>query len=99
MLPPMVMLTIKKRGRPALAFVAAVCLTLTGCAPPGQRALHKGDRLLQDGQYAEAIDQLRLATELLAGETNSVVPAKAYSLLGLAYHRAGKLDLARQSYV
>jgi tetratricopeptide (TPR) repeat protein len=94
----MVMLTIKKRWRAALAIVAAACLTLTACAPPGERALHKGDRLLQDGQFAEAIDQLRTATELLAMETNTAVSSKAFSLLGLAYQQAGRLDLARQAY-
>jgi tetratricopeptide (TPR) repeat protein len=91
------MLTIKKRGGSALAIVAAACLVLTGCAPPGYRALHKGDRLVQSGKYAEAIEALKQATNLLAKE-GLPAQAKARNLLGLAYHGASNAAGARECY-
>jgi tetratricopeptide (TPR) repeat protein len=91
------MLTIKKRGRGALAVVAAACLLLTGCAPPGVRALRKGDRLVQAGKYAEAIESLTQATNLL-GKDAAQPQAKAHNLLGLAYHHTGNAAGARACY-
>jgi tetratricopeptide (TPR) repeat protein len=91
------MLTTKKRGRCALAIAAAACLLLTGCGPPGVRALHKGDRLVQSGKYDEAIEALTQATNLLAN-ASLPVRAKAHNLLGLAFHRAGKAAGARACY-
>jgi len=91
------MLTIKKRGRLAPALVAA-CLVLTGCGPPGFRALHKGDRLIESGKYDQAIETLKTATNLLLKEALPV-QATARNLLGLAYHRAGDQARARECYV
>jgi len=90
------MLTIKKRGPLGPAFVAA-CLVLTGCGPPGIRALHKGDRLIESGKYGEAIETLKGATNLLAREALPV-QAKTRNLLGLAYQHAGNAARARECY-
>ena len=97
MLPHREMLTIKKRGRHALAIVAAACLFLTACGPPGPRALRKGDRMVQSGKFEEAIEELSLATNYLANDPKPV-RARACNLLGLAYHGAGDAPKARQSY-
>ena len=91
------MLTTKKRGRCAFAIAAAACLVLTGCGPPGFRALRRGDRLVQSGKYDEAIAALTEATNLLAKEALPV-QAKAHNLLGLAYHRDGNAAAARAGY-
>ena len=90
----------------ALAAAAAVCLALTGCGPPGLRALRRGDRLVQSGKYEEAIKALTQATNLLAepGATNFLAKesvtaqARARNLLGLAYHRTGDTAGARACY-
>jgi Flp pilus assembly protein TadD len=76
----------------AFLLVVAALLCLTGCAPPGPRALLKGDQLLRDGKPAQAITELKLATELLPGEP------RAWNLLGLAYHRAGQPQPATLAY-
>ncbi len=92
---------IPQRSRPiflsctrALAIAAAACFVLTGCGPPGFRALRRGDRLVQSGKYDEAISALTEATNLLAKEALPV-QAKAHTLLGLAYHHAGNAAAAR----
>jgi tetratricopeptide (TPR) repeat protein len=71
-----------------LAFAAS----LTGCRPPGPRALLDGQRLVERGQYAEAIERLKTATSLLS--TN----AQAWNYLGLAYHQAGQPNDAVEAY-
>ncbi len=90
----LLMLTTQKR---ALAIVAAACVLLTGCAPPGVRALHKGDRLVQAGKYDAAIEALTQATNLL-GREEMEAQAKARNLLGLAYHGKGNAARARVCY-
>ena len=90
------MLTTKKRAC-APAIVAAACLLLTGCGPPGLRALHKADRLVQSGRYEDAIAALIQATNQLAKD-DLAIQAKAQNLLGLAYHRAGNAARARACY-
>ena len=62
----------------------ALAIFISGCSPSGPRALLKGKRLLDRGDYPGAVAQLRTATSLLA--TN----APAWNYLGLAYHRAGQ---------
>ena len=66
--------------------------TLTGCRPPGPRALLEGQELVERGQYTEAIDRLKTATSLLS--TN----AQAWNYLGLAYHEAGQGNDAADAY-
>jgi tetratricopeptide (TPR) repeat protein len=62
----------------------ALALFISGCKPSGPRALLKGKKFLDRGDYADAVAQLKMATSLLA--TN----AQAWNYLGLAYHRAGR---------
>ncbi len=93
MLPRAEMVAIKNSPQKSLLlFVLALVLGLSGCTPPGSRALLQGDKLLRAGKLSEAIDELKLATDLLPGEP------RAWNLLGLAYHRAGQPQPALQAY-
>jgi Flp pilus assembly protein TadD len=65
---------------------------LTGCRPPGPRALLDGQRLIERGRFAEAIERLKTATSLLS--TN----AQAWNYLGLAYHQAAQPNDAADAY-
>src|SRR5690242_9779714 len=76
--------------RPAQAFFLAA--VLAGCTPPGPRALLKGERLLREGKYAQAIPRLQQATQLLPAN------AQAWNHLGLAYHHSGQLGDVPQAY-
>lgn len=74
-----------------MVFLALMAL-LTGCAPPGARALLEGKRLLEQGKFSQAVEKLRLATTLL--NTN----AQAWNYLGLACHQAGQVAEAEKAY-
>ena len=69
-----------------------LCVVAVGCKPPGPRALLDGQRLIERGRYAEAVERLKTATTLLS--TN----AQAWNYLGLAYHQAGQPDDAADAY-
>lgn len=77
-----------------IPFFACLLLaaTLTGCRPPGPKALLDGKELIDRGQYAEAVERLKIATSLLS--TN----AQAWNYLGLAYHQAGQANDAADAY-
>src|SRR5260370_5095615 len=94
MLTPPLMQAIKNQFRKhVLFFLTALGASfLWSCAPPGPRALLEGKHLLDKGQYAPAIEKLKLATSLLA--TN----AQAWNYLGLAYHEAGHPANAVEAY-
>src|SRR5260370_28115747 len=94
MLTPPLMQAIKNQFRKhVLFFLTALGASfLWSCAPPGPRALLEGKHLLDKGQYAPAIEKLKLATSLLA--TN----AQAWNYLGLAYHEAGQPANAVEAY-
>ena len=62
----------------------ALAVFITGCAPPGPRALLAGKKLLERGDYAGAVAQLKNATALLA--TN----AAAWNYYGVALQHAGQ---------
>jgi len=79
-------------GKSFILFLAAVTF-FAGCSPPGPRALLKGQKLLEEGRYSEAVEKIRLATQLL-GMTN----AQAYNYLGVAYHQAGNSAEAEKAY-
>jgi tetratricopeptide (TPR) repeat protein len=98
--------TILRRGQLAksaqgralpLFFALASAVLLTGCGPPGPTALHKGDRLIQEGDYEGAIAELKDATQLLA-HYPPAVQAHAWHLLGLANQDAGHSGPALQAY-
>jgi len=107
MLPRTAMLTIKNRGgrvpagAPGLGALissnagrlALLLALLAGCMPPGPRALRDGKRLMEEGKYPQAIEELKAATRLLGG-TNAL----AWNYLGLAYHHAGELGDAERAY-
>jgi tetratricopeptide (TPR) repeat protein len=107
MLPPLPMLTIKNRGandpasgreRSTLISSNAGALVLllallAGCTPPGPRALLEGKRLLDEGKYKQAIEELKTATSLMGG-TNAL----AWSYLGVAYQHDDELAEAERAY-
>jgi Flp pilus assembly protein TadD len=72
--------------------LALSALLLTGCQPPGPKALLEGDRLIAEGKYVEAIPKLRRAADLLPGNP------MAWNFLALAYHHAGQPDEALAAY-
>jgi tetratricopeptide (TPR) repeat protein len=90
------MLATKNWDTIPLSFVLVLCgaILLGGCTPPGARALLDGDRLIHEGKYAEAIEKLKAATQLLPEETQ----ARAWNHLGLAYHQAGQWNDAIAAY-
>src|SRR5437867_9489049 len=106
MVPPELMLTNKMSGSlgrdgapsPSSARTATLfCLLtamffLTACGPPGPRALLKGERLIQQGQYEKAIQKLQQATLLLPKNPH------AWNYLGLAYHANNQPLLAIRAY-
>src|SRR5258706_10210228 len=75
-----------------LLMVATAVWAATGCVPPGPHALLKGKRLIEQGSYPAAVDELKIATSLL--KTN----AQAWNYLGLAYHHAGDAADAVEAY-
>ena len=107
MLPPLSMLTTKNRAvgdlagrrerlwvkRFGLLNVIVPLALLSGCTPSGPRALLEGKRLIDDGQYPQAIQKLKAASTLLGG-TNAV----AWNYLGLAYQHAGEVAEAEWAY-
>ena len=70
----------------------ALALFIAGCTPSGSRALLKGKKLLERGDYAGAVAQFKTATSLLA--TN----AQAWNYLGVAYQYAGQPTNAATAY-
>jgi tetratricopeptide (TPR) repeat protein len=68
------------------------CLAAVGCKPPGPKALLDGEKLIDRGHYAEAVERLKTATAILS--TN----ADAWNYLGVAYHHAGRPDDAADAY-
>jgi tetratricopeptide (TPR) repeat protein len=70
----------------------ALAIFMAGCAPSGPRALLKGKKLLEHGDYAGAAAQFKTATSLLA--TN----AQAWNYLGVACQHAGQTADAAAAY-
>lgn len=85
---------IRPVGRWLCGFV--LLAGLTGCGVEGRDHLLQGQRLLQEGRPAEAIEPLQAAAR--AFHTNAPVAAQAWNYLGLAYHRAGRPTEAAQAY-
>jgi Flp pilus assembly protein TadD len=86
------MLATKNRAGALLVSLLAIAVMFSACAPPGPRALLDGKELLEAGQTAEAIAELRTATTLMP--TN----AAAWNYLGVAYHRSGQWTNAAAAY-
>lgn len=95
MLPPMPMLTTKNKvlyGLVGLIVFLMFTVFIAGCGPPGPRALLKGKKLLDRGDYTEAVARLKTATSLM------VTNAQAWNYLGVAYQHAGQPADAVQAY-
>ena len=91
MLPRASMLTIKNLGG-KISVCGLLAFVLAGCTPAGPRALLQGERLLSEGHYPEALEQLKQAVTLM--NTNAL----AWNSLGLAYHNVGDMTNAAQAY-
>jgi tetratricopeptide (TPR) repeat protein len=74
-----------------LLFLALV-LALAGCSPSGPRALLKGKKQLERGNYDAAVAQLKIATSLLNSN------AQAWNYLGVACQHAGQPAEAAAAY-
>jgi tetratricopeptide (TPR) repeat protein len=86
------MLAKKNRIRGgAIVFIAAA-IFLAGCAPPGPRALLNGKKLLERGDYAGAVAELKTAASLLPAN------AQAWNYYGVALQRDGQPDDAAKAY-
>jgi tetratricopeptide (TPR) repeat protein len=83
MLPPALMLATKNMTRRGVIVFLALAVFSAGCGPPGPRALLKGKKLLDRGDYSDAVVQLKSATSLMS--TN----AQAWNYLGVANEYAG----------
>jgi tetratricopeptide (TPR) repeat protein len=75
-----------------LLIFIALAAALAGCDPAGNRALLKGKQLLDEGNYSDAADEFKAATEDLA--TN----AEAWNYLGVAEQHTGQYDDAAKAY-
>ncbi len=86
---------LAKKNRICAQILIAVTLTvvMAGCAPPGPGALLKGKKLMDRGDYAKAVSELKTATTLLA--TN----AGAWDYYGVALQHAGELADAEAAYL
>jgi Flp pilus assembly protein TadD len=78
--------------RVACLFLALTFLVLSGCKPPGPRALLQGKALLEKGKYEQALEKLKTATTLLSTNAN------AWNYLGIAYQHCGQAGEAEQAY-
>ncbi|HEX3890259.1 MAG TPA: tetratricopeptide repeat protein [Verrucomicrobiae bacterium] len=84
MLPPAPMLATKNRICSGAIIFCAIVILAAGCSPPGSSALLKGKKLLERGDYAAAVAELKTATSLLT--TN----AQAWNYYGVALQHAGQ---------
>jgi Flp pilus assembly protein TadD len=75
-----------------IVLLASLAVALAGCGPAGSRALLKGKKLLDQGDYADAVDEFKSATGDMS--TN----AEAWNYLGVAEQHVGQLDDAVTSY-
>ncbi len=92
MLPPAPMLATKNLTRWGAIGCCALVLLVAGCTPAGPRALLKGKKLLDRGDYAGAVAQFKKATSILS--TN----AQAWNYLGVACQHAGQPTEAVTAY-
>lgn len=92
MITPTRMLAIKNRAPRGAMLFLALAVFVSGCAPSGPRALQAGKKLLDRGDYAGAVAQLKTAATLLA--TN----AAAWNYYGVALQHAGQPADAAVAY-
>jgi tetratricopeptide (TPR) repeat protein len=92
MLPPSLMLATKNRICCGAIIFFALAIFIAGCTPPGPRALLKGKKLLERGDYADAVTELQTATTILPAS------AQAWNYLGVACQCAGQPADAAAAY-
>ena len=91
MLTPTLMLVTKNRiFRGAILFLLAIFAA--GCSPSGPRALFKGKKMLERGDYVAAVGEFKTATSLLPAD------AQAWNYYGVALQQAGQPDDAAAAY-
>ncbi|MBI3882015.1 MAG: tetratricopeptide repeat protein [Verrucomicrobia bacterium] len=78
--------------RASAGCVLALTALLAGCSPSGPGLLSDGEKLIKQGRFADAIRKLEPARDRLPKE------ARAWNLLGLAYHGQGRTREALESY-
>src|SRR5436190_3044519 len=86
------MLVIQKPSVFQTSFIGLCALLFAGCSDPASRALLKGEKLIQQGQYAKATAELESATRLLPRN------AQAWNHLGLALHYQKQYAPAQNAY-
>src|SRR5687768_12796288 len=72
--------------------VLTTVVLLIGCTPSGPKALLRGERLIREGKYAESIERLKIAVQLLPDN------GQAWNHLGIAFHSAGQMEEAGRAY-
>lgn len=75
-----------------LALAGMLAGFLAGCGPAGSHALLKGKKLLDEGDFADAADEFKSATEVMT--TN----AEAWNYLGVAEEHSGQYEVAAAAY-
>src|ERR1700733_12565842 len=91
MLPPTAMLATKNRICSG-AIIFALAIFISGCTPPGPRALLKGKIFLDNGDFSSAVERLKTATTLLPAN------AQAWNYYGVALQCAGQPADAAEAY-
>src|SRR5471030_1234170 len=71
---------------------SALLIFIAGCTPPGPRALLKGKKSLERGDFTSAVEQLKAATTILPAN------AQAWNYYGVALQHAGQPDDAADAY-
>jgi tetratricopeptide (TPR) repeat protein len=66
---------------------------LMGCRPNGPKSLLEGEGLIKEGKYAQAVERLKIASELMPENP------QVWNHLGLAYHGAGNAEQASTAYL
>jgi Flp pilus assembly protein TadD len=71
---------------------SALLIFIAGCSPPGPRALLKGKKSLERGDFPSAVEQLKTATTILPAN------AQAWNYYGVVLQHAGQPDDAATAY-
>jgi tetratricopeptide (TPR) repeat protein len=91
MLTPKTMLVTKNRILSG-AILFLLVVFIAGCTPPGPRALLKGKKFLERGDFSSAVEQFKTATTILPAN------AQAWNYYGVALQHAGQPDDAAAAY-
>ena len=91
MLTPKAMLVTKNRILSG-TILLLLAVFIAGCTPPGPRALLKGKKFLERGDFTSAVDQLKTATTILPAN------AQAWNYYGVALQHAGQPEDAVDAY-